>query len=102
MAGVAWALKKMVRPGSGCGHLVMCASNCKWVLIINGFVCLETDLFNHLKGLFFNRALDKFFECQYNMSYHVQKWLDIQMVGRTYQVKRRQMKKEGKKRWGEK
>ena len=36
------------------------------------------------------------------MSFHVQKWLDIQMVGRTYQVKRRQIKKEGKKRWGEK
>ena len=26
----------------------------------------------------------------------------FQMVGRTYQVKRRQIKKEGKKRWGEK
>ena len=36
------------------------------------------------------------------MSFHVQKWLDIQIVGRTYQVKRRQIKKEGKKRWGEK
>ena len=68
------------------------------MLIINGCVCSETDLFNHSKGLF--RALDKFSECQYNMSFHVQKWLDIQMVGRTYQVQRRQIKKEGKKRWG--
>ena len=69
------------------------------MLIINGCVCLETDLFNHSKGLFFNRALDKFSECQYNMSFHVQKWLDIQMVGRTYQVKRR---KEANKKGGEK
>ena len=29
------------------------------------------------KGLFFNRALDKFSECQYNMFFHVQKWPDI-------------------------
>ena len=47
------------------------------MLIINGCVRLGTDLFNHSKGLFFNRALDKFSECQYNMSFHVQTWPDI-------------------------
>ena len=71
------------------------------MLLINGCVHLGTDLFNHSKGLFFNRDLDKFSECQYNMSFHVHKWPDtFQMVGRTYQVKRRQIKKEGKKQWG--
>ena len=64
------------------------------MLIINGCVRLGTDLFNHSKGLFFNRALYKFSECQYNMSFHVQKWPDI--VGRTYQVKRRQRKRNKK------
>ena len=62
------------------------------MLIINGCVSFGTDLFNHSKGLFFNRALDKLSECQYNMSFHVQKWPD-----RMYQVKRRQIKKERKK-----
>ena len=47
-----------------------------------------------------NRALDKFSESQYNMSFHVQKWLDIQMVGRIYQVKRWQIKKGGEKTMG--
>ena len=52
-------------------------NQCLWVLIINGCVRLGTDLFNHSKGLFFNRALNKFSECQYNMSFHVQNWPDI-------------------------
>ena len=30
------------------------------------------------------------------MSFHVQKWLDIQIFGWTYQVKRRQIKRRGK------
>ena len=59
-------------------------------------VSFGTDLFNHSKGLFFNRALDKLSECQYNMFFFMFK------SGRTfhgwmYQVKRRQIKKEGKK-----
>ena len=41
------------------------------MLIINGCVRLGTE------GLFFKRALDKFSECQYNMSFRVQKWPDI-------------------------
>ena len=52
--------------------------------MLNGCVRLGTDVFNS-KEQFFNRALDKFSEYQYNMSFHVQKF---QMVGRTYQVKR--------------
>ena len=36
-------IQKMVRPGSGCGHPVMCVTS--WVLIINGCVRLGTDLF---------------------------------------------------------
>ena len=28
ITGVAGAFKKMVRPGSGCGHPVMCAASC--------------------------------------------------------------------------
>ena len=47
------------------------------MLIINGCVSFGTDLFNHSKGLFFNGALDQLSECQYNMSFHVQKWQDI-------------------------
>ena len=47
------------------------------MLIINRCVRLGTDLFNHSKGLLFNRALDRFSECQYNMSFHVQKVPDI-------------------------
>ena len=43
----------------------------------NRCVHLGTDLFNHSKGLFFNRALDRFSGCQYNMSFHVQKVPDI-------------------------
>ena len=50
------------------------------MLIINGCVSFGTDLFNHSKGLFFNRALDKLSECHYNMSFHVQKWQDISNV----------------------
>ena len=42
------------------------------VIIIDGCVHLGTDLFNHSKGLFFNRSVDKFSEC-----HHVQKWPDI-------------------------
>ena len=47
------------------------------MLIINRCVRLGTGLFNHSKGLLFNRALDRFSECQYNMSFHVQKVPDI-------------------------
>ena len=43
----------------------------------NRCVHLGTDLFNHSKGLFFNRALDRFSGCQYNMSFHVQNVPDI-------------------------
>ena len=60
--------------------------------IINGCVHLGTDLFNHSKGLFFNRSVDKFSEC-----HHVQSGPTFQMVGQTYQVKRRQNKKGGEK-----
>ena len=65
------------------------------MLIISGCVSFGTDLFNHSKGLFFNRALDKLSECQYNMSFHVQSGRTFH--GWMYQVKRRQIKKEGKK-----
>ena len=65
---------KMVRPGSGCGHPVMCN---QLLMGVTGCVGLGTDLFNYSKGLFSNRALDMFSECQYNMSFHVQKWPDI-------------------------
>ena len=68
------------------------------VFIINGRVHLGTD---HSKGLFFNRVLDNFSECQYNMSFMFKSGRTFQMVGQIYQVKRRQIKKEGKKRWGE-
>ena len=36
------------------------------MLTTNGCVHLGTDLFNHSKGLFSNRALDMLSECQYN------------------------------------
>ena len=65
------------------------------MLIINGCVSFETDLFNHSKGLFFNRALDKLSECQYNMSFHVQKWQDISWLDVP-------SKKEANKKGGEK
>ena len=75
------------------------------MLTINGCVRLGTDLFNHSKGLFSNRALDKFSECQYNCPSMFKSGQTLQMVGRTYQVKRRQRKRNkkrrGKKRWGE-
>ena len=66
------------------------------MLIINGCVRLGTALFNS-KGLFFNRALDKFSECQYNMSFHVQKWPDISNGWSDIPSK-----KEANKRGGEK
>ena len=65
------------------------------MLIINGCVSFGTDLFNHSKGLFFNRALDKLSECQYNMSFHVQKWPDISWLDVP-------SKKEANKKGGEK
>ena len=74
------------------------------MLIVNGCVSFGTDLFNHSKGLFFNRALDKLSECQYNMSFHVQKWQDISWLdvpSKKEANKKRRGKKEGKKRWGE-
>ena len=55
---------------NACNQLLMGA-------IINRCVRLGSDLFNHSKGLFFNRSLDRFSECQYNMSFHVQKVPDI-------------------------
>ena len=80
------------------------------MLIINGCVRLGTDLFNHSKGLFFNRTLDRFSDCQYNiMSFHVQKWPDISNgwsdIGKTdgrKNRKKRKKKKEGKKKEGKK
>ena len=71
------------------------------MLFINGCVSFGTDLFNHSKGLFFNRALDKLSECQYNMSFHVQKWPDISNGWLDVPSKEEANKKEGKKRWGE-
>ena len=68
------------------------------MLIISGCVSFGTDLFNHSKGLFFNRALDKLSECQYNMSFHVQSGRTFH--GWMYQVKRRQKKRRGKKMGG--
>ena len=65
------------------------------MLIINGCVSFGTDLFNHSKGLFFNGALDKLSECQYNMSFHVQKWQDISWLD--VPSKKEANKKEGKK-----
>ena len=70
------------------------------MLIINGCVCLGTDLFNHSKGLFFNRALDKFSECQYNMSFHVQKWPDISNGWSDIPSKKEANKKGGEKTMG--
>ena len=43
----------------------------------NRCVHLGADLFNHSKGLFFSRALDRFSGCQYNMSFHVRRVPDI-------------------------
>ena len=71
------------------------------MLIINGCVSFGTDLVNHSKGLFFNRALDKLSECQYNMSFHVQKWPDISNSWLDEPSKKEANKKEGKKQWGE-
>ena len=70
------------------------------MLIINGCVRLGTDLFNHSKGLFFNRALDKFSECQYNMSFHVQKWPDISNGWSDIPSKKEANKKGGQKTMG--
>ena len=70
------------------------------MLIINGCVRLGTDLFNHSKGLFFNRALDKFSECQYNMSFHVQKWPDISNGWSDIPSKKEANKKGGEKTMG--
>ena len=66
------------------------------MLIINGCVSFGTDLLNHSKGLFFNRALDKLSECQYNMSFHVQKWPDISNGWLDVPSKKEANKKEGK------
>ena len=70
------------------------------MLIINECVRLGTDLFDHSKGLFFNRALDKFSECQYNMSFFVQKWPDISNGWSDIPRKSRQIKKLGEKTVG--
>ena len=70
------------------------------MLIINGCVRLGTDLFNHSKGLFFNRALDKFSECQYNMSFHAQKWPDISNGWSDIPSKKEANKKGGEKMMG--
>ena len=69
------------------------------MLIINGCVSFGTDLFNHSKGLFFNGALD--LSASTICPFMFKSGRTFQMVGWTYQVKRRQIKKEGKKRWGE-
>ena len=63
------------------------------------FICVENNC--HSKGLFFN-SLDNFSECH---DYMFKSGQIFQMVGQTYQVKRRQKKgkkKVGKKRWGKK
>ena len=71
------------------------------MLIINGCVHLGTDLFNHSKGLFFNRSVDKFSECQYNKCpFMFKSGRTFQMVGQTYQIKRKQNKKGGEKSMG--
>ena len=74
------------------------------MLIINECVSFGTDLFNHSKGLFFNRALDKLSECQYNMSFHVQKWLENRKKrkGKKGRKKERKKKKSQNKRKREK
>ena len=62
-------------------------------------VHLGTDLFNHSKGLFFNRALDKFSECPYNIPFMLKN-------GRKFQKKKIKKKevnkkrKKGRGRWG--
>ena len=66
------------------------------MLIINGCVRLGTE------GLFFNRALDKFSECQYNMSFHVQKWADISNGWSDIPREKEANKKGGEKTMGEK
>ena len=70
------------------------------MLIINGCVSFGTDLFNHSKGLFFNRALDKLSEFQYNMSFHVQKWQDISNGWLDVPSKKEANKKRGEKMMG--
>ena len=77
-ASSKWGIASLLRGGSG----------------INGCVLLGTDLFNHSKGLFFNRALDKFSECQYNMSFHVRKWPDISNCWSDIPSKKEAKKKE--------
>ena len=52
------------------------------------------------KGLFFNRALDKFSECQYNMFFHVQKWPDISNGWSDIPSKKEANKKGGEKTMG--
>ena len=79
----------------------------KWPDSSNGWSDIPSkkeanNIFNHSKGLFFNRALDKFSECQYNMSFHVQKWPDSSNGWSDIPSKKEANKKEGKKRWGEK
>ena len=68
------------------------------MLTTNGCVRLGTDLFNHSKGLFSNKALDKFSECQYNCPSMFKSGWTLPMVGRTYQVKTRQRKRSKKRR----
>ena len=46
------------------------------------------------------RALDKFSECQDNMSFQVQSGRTFQIIGQTYQVKRRPRKRKEKRRGG--
>ena len=50
--------------------------------------------------LFFNRALDKFSECQYNMSFHVQKWPDISNGWSDIPSEKEANKKGGEKTMG--
>ena len=64
------------------------------MLTTNGCVRLGTDLLNHSKGLFSNRALDKFSGCQYNCPSMFKSGRTLQI----YQVKTRQRKKNKKRR----
>ena len=49
-----------------------------------------------------SRALDKFSECQDNMSFHVQKWLDISNDWSVKRERKRKEKRRGEKKEGKK
>ena len=67
------------------------------MLIINGCVHLGT-----VQKDYSNRALDKFSECLYSMSFLFQKWPDISNVGLDIPSKKEANKKGEEKTMGEK